>query len=91
MKIGHESKLTVMSPRRQSPECLTAREREVADVMHLSTKDVALALEMNYWTARAHLGNIFRKLGVSKRGEAVKVWMELRAEIADVRKAQVAA
>jgi DNA-binding NarL/FixJ family response regulator len=52
---------------------LTAREREVLSLLArgLSNRDIGAQLYISETTAKFHVGNILRKLGVSRRAEAV--------------------
>ncbi len=52
---------------------LTVREREVLALLArgLSNRDVGARLYISETTAKFHVGNILRKLGVSRRAEAV--------------------
>ena len=52
---------------------LTAREREVLNLLArgLSNRDIGAQLYISETTAKFHVGNILRKLGVSRRAEAV--------------------
>lgn len=52
---------------------LTAREREVLALLArgLSNRDIGARLYISETTAKFHVGNILRKLGVSRRAEAV--------------------
>lgn len=52
---------------------LTGREREVLQLLArgLSNKDIGAKLFISETTAKFHVGNILRKLGVSRRAEAV--------------------
>ena len=52
---------------------LTAREREVMGLLArgLSNRDIGAQLYISETTAKFHVGNILRKLGVSRRAEAV--------------------
>jgi len=52
---------------------LTVREREVLDLLArgLSNRDIGARLYISETTAKLHVGNILRKLGVSRRAEAV--------------------
>ena len=48
---------------------VTVREGEVCHLMlkGMSDKQIALALNMSYWTVRTHVGHIMKKLGVESR------------------------
>lgn len=48
---------------------VTAREGEVCHLMlkGMSDKQIALALNISYWTVRTHVGHIMRKVGVDSR------------------------
>ena len=52
---------------------LTDREREIVRLLArgLSNKDIGTRLFISSTTAKFHVGNILRKLGVSRRAEAV--------------------
>jgi DNA-binding NarL/FixJ family response regulator len=52
---------------------LTSREREVLSLLArgLSNRDIGARLYISETTAKFHVGNILRKLGVSRRAEAV--------------------
>ena len=52
---------------------LTAREREVLRLLAhgFSNRDIGAELYISETTAKFHVGNILRKLGVSRRAEAV--------------------
>ena len=52
-------------------ETLLSREREVCRcaVLGFSNKEVATRLDISEATVKAHLGHIFQKLGVQKRGQ----------------------
>lgn len=54
---------------------LTTREIEVIDLVAAGRRDkeIALALSISSQTARVHMKNIFAKLGVSDRTEAMRV------------------
>ena len=59
---------------------LTAREWEVIDLLveSASTEGIADTLVLSTETVRSHIKNIFRKLGVRSRAEAVAVAQEMR-------------
>ncbi|MCT7297756.1 LuxR C-terminal-related transcriptional regulator [Ralstonia sp. CHL-2022] len=48
---------------------VTMREGEVCQLLlkGMSDKQIALALNMSYWTVRTHVGHIMRKVGVDSR------------------------
>lgn len=48
---------------------VTVREGEVCHLMlnGMSDKQIALALNISYWTVRTHVGHIMRKIGVDSR------------------------
>jgi DNA-binding CsgD family transcriptional regulator len=50
---------------------LTPREREVYQLLAMTCKEIANELGITERTARAHVENILRKLGVSRRLEIV--------------------
>lgn len=56
-------------------DTLTEREREVLKFLDkdLSNKDIAAAMYLSESTVKSHLRSIFRKLGVRKRREALKI------------------
>jgi DNA-binding CsgD family transcriptional regulator len=60
-----------MIPVGLEPDSLTPREREVARhaVLGRGTDEVAARLSISEHTVRTHLRNIFRKLGIRRRGE----------------------
>jgi ATP/maltotriose-dependent transcriptional regulator MalT len=59
---------------------LTDREWEVLDLLANgdSTDDIARALVLSTETVRTHMKNLYRKLGVSSREEAVGAARRLR-------------
>ncbi|MFC7051056.1 helix-turn-helix transcriptional regulator [Emcibacter nanhaiensis] len=59
----------------EDAEILSPREREVIrELSHdLSNKEIARALDMTEHTVKFHLKNIFKKLGVERRAQAVEV------------------
>ena len=58
---------------KQSLEPLTQREMDVLKLasMGMNNKDIAQELHISVRTAQSHLGNIFNKLGVGSRTEAM--------------------
>ncbi len=60
------------------PKLLSKREKEILDLVASgnSNKDIANALFISEKTVRTHLHNIFRKLDISKRTEAVSLMMD---------------
>ncbi|WP_272496270.1 response regulator transcription factor [Nocardioides sp. B-3] len=60
-------------PDPEESQQLTAREREVLRLLArgLSNRDIGVKLYISETTAKFHVGNILRKLGVSRRAEAV--------------------
>lgn len=60
-------------PKSQAEEELTARELEILKLVGegLTNREIARKLYISDRTVQAHLGNIFSKLGVSSRTEAV--------------------
>ena len=68
------------SPRlERRPSALSPRELEILDYLldGWSNADIASALGIGVRTVRFHLEGIFDKLGVSKRGEAVREALRL--------------
>jgi len=61
------------------PEILTAREMEILRYLdsHLSIAEIAQELYISANTARFHVKNIYDKLGVHSRGEALSRAREL--------------
>jgi LuxR family maltose regulon positive regulatory protein len=53
---------------------LTGREREVLRFASslLSTEEIADAMYLSVNTVKSHLKSVFRKLGATRRGEAVR-------------------
>jgi DNA-binding NarL/FixJ family response regulator len=62
-----------LSQRQQPVDALSERELEVLNLMAkgMSNKNIALELFIGERTVKAHITNIFQKLGVSDRTEAV--------------------
>ncbi|WP_036491637.1 MadR family response regulator transcription factor [Nocardioides sp. CF8] len=61
------------TPDPEESQQLTAREREVLQLLArgLSNRAIGVKLHISETTAKFHVGNILRKLGVSRRAEAV--------------------
>ncbi|GAB3652762.1 two-component system response regulator MnoR [Nocardioides korecus] len=61
------------APAQDDKRGLTAREREVLLLLAhgLSNRDIGARLYISETTAKFHVGNVLRKLGVSRRAEAV--------------------
>ncbi|PUA81619.1 MadR family response regulator transcription factor [Nocardioides currus] len=61
------------APDPEESQQLTSREREVLRLLArgLSNRDIGEKLYISETTAKFHVGNILRKLGVSRRAEAV--------------------
>lgn len=59
------------------PHELTAREREVMTLVAagLSNRDIAARLVVSEKTVKNHVHNSYRKLGVTRRGEAIAHWL----------------
>lgn len=59
----------------QAPEELTARQQQVADclVQGMQNLQIAETLGISLHTVRRHMEQIFRRLGVSNRRDAVRV------------------
>lgn len=75
---------TVLSALRRGPEGdtrdlheLTAREREVMTLVAegLSNRAIAQRLVLTEKTVKNHVHNTYRKLGVTRRGEAIAHWL----------------
>ncbi len=61
------------APATEDARKLTPRERQVVQLLArgLSNRDIGVQLYISETTAKFHVGNILRKLGVSRRAEAV--------------------
>ncbi len=76
---------TVFAALRRGPEAdtqgdpheLTAREREVMTLVAegLSNRDIAQRLVVTEKTVKNHVHNTYRKLGVTRRGQAIAHWL----------------
>ncbi|MEI2731722.1 MAG: response regulator transcription factor [Dermatophilaceae bacterium] len=64
---------SLTSPRNGPLKELTDRERQIVTLLArgLSNRDIGVQLFISETTAKFHVGNILRKLGVSRRAEAV--------------------
>ena len=58
---------------------LTKREREVFELLinNLTTKDIAIKLNISEKTVRNHISNVMQKLGVKGRSSAVVELLKL--------------
>jgi DNA-binding NarL/FixJ family response regulator len=67
---------------RKKWESLSAREREVLQMLTEGgdNKVIATSLGITLHTVEKHLGNIYRKLGVTSRTEAIRWWLEKDTE-----------
>jgi DNA-binding NarL/FixJ family response regulator len=67
---------------------LTPREREVLGLLtkDYPNKEIAYKLELREITIKVHLKNVYRKLGVSNRTQAVRKLMEMGASPKPIRK-----
>ena len=61
-------------------QILTAREREVFELLILNktTKDIADELNISEKTVRNHISNVMQKLGVNGRASAVVELLKLK-------------
>jgi DNA-binding CsgD family transcriptional regulator len=70
-----------LRPRHSGREASTLSPRELEIVEYLvegwSNADIAVALRIGVRTVRFHLGNIYGRLGVSRRGEAAREALRL--------------
>jgi two-component system, NarL family, response regulator LiaR len=78
MTLSHEATQALMdsaNPTAGPGEVLSEREREVLALMveGLSNAEIAERLVISPSTVKYHTGNIFNKLGVDNRVEAVKL------------------
>ncbi len=68
-----------LRPRPDAPTVvLTAREREVLALLPslLTMAEIAARLYLSFHTVRQHAKSVYRKLGVSRRSDAVRVARE---------------
>jgi DNA-binding CsgD family transcriptional regulator len=77
LSLSQHAYLRISAPSRPPPCGLTVREREVLGYLHLgyTNEQIALALGSAPRTVRNQLSNVYEKLGVSSRAEAVAVSM----------------
>ena len=68
-----------LAPEGRLPSALSSRELEIVDYLvdGWSNAEIASALKIGVRTVRFHLGNIYGRLGVSRRGEAVREALRL--------------
>ena len=81
MTLSSEASETLTNSLRQPPTSdnqLTEREREVLALMvkGMSNQDIADKLVVSLGTVKFHIGNIFLKLGVQSRVEAVTLALQ---------------
>jgi DNA-binding NarL/FixJ family response regulator len=69
-----------MTSRLADPFELTAREHEIAELLHLSNKQIAVKLGISKRTVEAHIHSIFDKLGADNRTDAVAQYQKLMAK-----------
>jgi DNA-binding CsgD family transcriptional regulator len=64
---------------------ITRREQEIVEliVQGKSNKEIEELLFISVHTVKNHVYNIFRKLGVTRRGQLVRLVMEAQARTAD--------
>lgn len=67
---------------RKKWESLSAREREVLQLLTEGgdNKAIATSLGITLHTVEKHLGNIYKKLGVTSRTEVIRWWLEKDTE-----------
>lgn len=71
----------------ETPELLTRREDQVLKALAegLTNKEIAKQLGISYETAKEHVQNILRKLGVSDRTQAA-IWLVSQRPQAETRR-----
>lgn len=79
-------RLADLAGERRRVPVLTERENQILGLLDsgLSNQQIADRLCIEVRTVKNHLHNLFGKLGVSRRGEAVAVFRSLRAPLAPV-------
>jgi len=65
------AELDMVGPRRRTPDELTATERRVAELAAagITNREIARAVFMSEKTVEAHIGRVYRKLGIRSRAE----------------------
>jgi DNA-binding NarL/FixJ family response regulator len=66
-----------MAPALRETEALHLRDQEILAFLAqtLAAKDIAMKMDLSYQTLRVHLRNIYEKLHVHSRTEAVQKWV----------------
>jgi DNA-binding NarL/FixJ family response regulator len=69
------SKLIIESYRKSSHSPLSARETEVIKLLAkgMTHREIAVALQISYETSKVHIKNIYRKLHVEKKSQAIEL------------------
>lgn len=82
-RIQLPASLGAQTSHAQSAPCFSGRQQEVLELLlaGLSNKSICRQLQMSESTVKTHLAAIFRKLGVSRRAEAMLVAMSLGMRI----------
>ncbi|PFG34684.1 LuxR C-terminal-related transcriptional regulator [Sanguibacter antarcticus] len=75
-----ESRTARRTEGRGTPRRLTGREREVIEAIAqgLTNREIARRLFVTEKTVKNYVNNVFGKLGVSSRGEAIVCWLATR-------------
>lgn len=70
-----------VAPSARETETLTLREQEILGFLAqgLVAKDVAVKVGLSYQTVRVHLRNIYEKLHVHSREEAVRKYLRSKS------------
>jgi DNA-binding NarL/FixJ family response regulator len=76
----HQAKFSITESEKSVIESLTDREREILDLLAqgLSNKMIAAKLYLSVRTVEGHLANIYSRLGVHSRTEAMLVTVRIR-------------
>lgn len=69
-----------MTLQQADPLDLTAREHEIAGLLHLTNKQIAEKLGISKRTVEAHIRSVFDKLGADNRTDAVMQYQKLVAK-----------